>query len=360
MIFRQLGRRIKDEIDKRRRVNSLWYYKLKLKNKFSKKIKVGFGPILERENTLGNRKYRIDPVVETINKLSEKYSAGIFINPNKVNKFDIIVIVKIFDNIQVSMIDFLRKGGKVFIYDIVDNPYWFDNPKTYDKSPEFIKRMDGIIASSPLHINDLEKWNQKIMLIEHPVINTKAKNYKKANNDDVRIIIVGYWKNLECMDFIQPIVKKLSKELDKNIKLIYHSDRYPRKTNSCVEYIAWSIKSWQDVLINCDIGITAKPLNDYYQQRKPSTKVLTYMAAGLPVICAPSPADKLTIKHGVNGYFAHTNEEWYLYLKTLIKNVDLRKKIGEAGRECAINNFNLETITQKYLVFFDKTIQHAV
>ncbi|MCP4401836.1 MAG: hypothetical protein GY801_31620, partial [bacterium] len=54
----------------RKKVNPAWYYRLKLKNAMTKKLKVGFGPVLEDEYNIGVRGSRIDPIVSEINKSS--------------------------------------------------------------------------------------------------------------------------------------------------------------------------------------------------------------------------------------------------------------------------------------------------
>ena len=74
-----------------------WFYKLKFINIFSKKIKIGFGPIDSVEYDLYVRKWRIDPIVNCINKLSKKYSAGIFLSERDLKNFDLLVVVKIFN-----------------------------------------------------------------------------------------------------------------------------------------------------------------------------------------------------------------------------------------------------------------------
>ena len=66
------------------------------------KIKVGFGPIISGEDDLHVRKWRIDPIVNRINEISEKYSAGIFLTVSDMTKFDIVVVVREIDEINFS------------------------------------------------------------------------------------------------------------------------------------------------------------------------------------------------------------------------------------------------------------------
>lgn len=63
------------------------------------------------------------------------------------------------------------------------------------------------------------------------------------------------------------------------------------------------------------------------------------------------------IEHGKTGYFAYTEKDWYTYLKGLIMNPELRREIGQAGQKYALENFNVEKITQKYIDFLNKIIE---
>jgi glycosyltransferase involved in cell wall biosynthesis len=139
---------------------------------------------------------------------------------------------------------------------------------------------------------------------------------------------------------------------------MYHTRMLPKSRGS-VRYRPWTAHNWERVLVKSDIGVEIKSLDDAHLQRKPSTKILTYMAAGLPVVCTPSAADRLVIEHGKTGYFACTDEEWYTYLKALAENPGFRQQMGQAGREYVSRHFNIPKIAQKYLDFFDALIKEA-
>lgn len=215
--------------------------------------------------------------------------------------------------------------------------------------------MDALIASNPLQVEELNGVIKNIFFIEHPLLNTLRKDYTKPNNRLIRLIWQGFAENQKYMEMIHPIIKKLIEELKKEIHIIYLTNLLPKK-NDFVEFKTWSVRNWERTLIESDIAVENKVLDDPLLQRKPSTKIVSYMAAGLPVVCTPSAADKLVIEHGRTGFFAYTEEDWYHYLKTLILNGELRRQIGEAARSYVINNFNIHNITQKYLDCFDRII----
>jgi glycosyltransferase involved in cell wall biosynthesis len=336
-------------------VNPKWYRELEQQLKITSKIKVGFGPVISGEDDLHVRKWRIDPIVNRINEISEKYCAGIFLTVSDMAKFDIVVMVREIEEINFFMIDNLKQNHKKLIYDIVDRPYLKGYALDYEKLYVFLRQVDALIASNPLQIEELNGIIKNIFFIEHPLLNRLRKDYTKANNRRIRLIWQGFAENQKHMRMIHPIIKRLIEELKKEIHIIYLTNLLPNK-NDFVKFKTWTVRNWERALIESDIAVENKVLDDPLLRRKPATKIVSYMAAGLPVVCTPSAADKLVIEHGRTGFFAYTEEDWYYYLKTLILDGELRRRIGEAAREYVINNFNIHTITQKYLDCFDRII----
>lgn len=329
----------------------LWHARLMLKNAFTRKVKVGFWPITTDEFTLGVRGSRIDPIVDGINAQSATFSANIFFAAEEMANYDIIVIVKEFHTRLYPQINALKKQGKKFVYDIVDNPFCvYPDSDHYAEHPEFLQLMDGIIASSPLHVEDVMPINPHVRLIEHPIINYRYCAYSPKPSID--LLWQGHVENLNCMSQLHEVLRNIQAATDRKIRMLYHTNCTP-KEEGMITYVQWNIFNWQSVLADADIGIVLKPSNNKWQQRKPSNKVLSYMAAGLPVVCAPTEADKLVIEHGKTGYFAFTDEDWQTYLTLLIESAELRKTMGTAARHAVTRNFSVEKITQKYLDFFE-------
>jgi glycosyltransferase involved in cell wall biosynthesis len=340
-------------------VNFFWYYRLKINNKFSKKIKVGFGPILTGEGQIDVRQARIDPIVNWINKNSHKFSADIFFEPKEMRGFDISVVVKEFNGEYYQIIKSQKKKRKYFVFDVVDNPCCSDvNSYRYDQHPEFINLMDAVIASSPLHLDDLSVLDPIAKMIEHPILNSKYSRYKNKKNVD--IVWQGFIGNAKMMKEVNIAINDIRRKSSKKIRLICNTNCRKNMIKDGIIYINWHISNWQKILANSDIGISVKPLDNYFQQRKPSNKIVSYMAAGLPVVCTPSAADKLVIEHGRTGYFAYTIDEWSKYLFFLIENPGERKKIGLAARRFVAKNFNISKIAEKYINLFENILENNI
>ncbi len=333
-------------------VNWLWGIKVKRHSLFTRKIKVGFGPITSGENDFAERKWRIDPIINEINRMSNRYVAGFFISPKTMKKFDRIIIVKKFTSNFIPIIKNLKGKKKIFVYDIVDNPNCAKEYRSYLDTPEFTDLMDGFILSTPLHKRTLKSYSKPSMLIEHPVINSSHKTDYK-NGQEIILLAQGYYENLRNLKTVESLLPEMSRNIGKKIILIYHSEVVFPQTE-WTRYVKWTVDTCFPMMNQADIAVTIKDLHKLHQRTKPSTKVIAYMAAGLPVICSPTVADRLVIHHRINGLFAYTNDDWKYWIEKLAVNVQLRKQIGRAARASVIDRYSVKNITNKYLHLLDQ------
>lgn len=323
-----------------------WYVKIKWRTFFSRKIKVGFGPITTGENDLAERKWRIDPIIDKINQKKGKFTAGFFVQFDQMKSFDIIVIVKKIHPELIFKMQNLK--GKKFIYDIVDNPNDEEQYRYYFRQfPNFISKINTFILSSPVHEPLMKKLGKRALLIEHPILNPTPKRTER-NDKEIRILAQGYYENLQNLQWLEPLLPYLSEKTGKTVRLYYHSEK-TQADSQYVKYVKWSVSNCFSMMESADIAITIKDLFKPHQYTKPSTKVIAYMAAALPVICKPSAADRLVIRDRIDGFFAYRKEDWIRWLLLLASQPKLRRQTGTAARNNVIKRYSLNQILEKYL-----------
>jgi glycosyltransferase involved in cell wall biosynthesis len=74
-----------------------------------------------------------------------------------------------------------------------------------------------------------------------------------------------------------------------------------------------------------------------------ATKVILYMAAGVPAVCSPVGQVPEVVQEGKTGFLAADPREWLQKLESLVVNAALRKSVGQAGIEFASAHYSLET-----------------
>jgi glycosyltransferase involved in cell wall biosynthesis len=63
------------------------------------------------------------------------------------------------------------------------------------------------------------------------------------------------------------------------------------------------------------------------------------------------------IEHGVNGFLADDDEQWFEILSKLIENPELRKEIGKNGRKTIEEKYSVNVWEDKFLDLIRQTIE---
>jgi hypothetical protein len=82
-----------------------------------------------------------------------------------------------------------------------------------------------------------------------------------------------------------------------------------------------------------------------YARCKGSYKVKTYLAAGVPSVASPVGHQSTMIRHGENGFFARTPDEWVEALLQLLRNPDLARTMGTQARRDACEKYSYDAVT---------------
>ena len=97
-------------------------------------------------------------------------------------------------------------------------------------------------------------------------------------------------------------------------------------------YMKWELPKELTYFGHFDIGIM--PLQDSsFARGKCAFKLIQYMAAAIPVVASPVGANCVVVEPCRTGYFASTDEDWRSMLQLLIDDPQLRRRLGENGRD---------------------------
>ena len=103
----------------------------------------------------------------------------------------------------------------------------------------------------------------------------------------------------------------------------------------------WSFETEVEKLQGFDIGIMPIPDNTW-TRGKGGYKLLQYMATGLPVVASPVGVNCKIVEHGQDGFWARDRIEWENFLRILIEDSELRKRMGERGRRKMVEKYSLK------------------
>lgn len=117
-----------------------------------------------------------------------------------------------------------------------------------------------------------------------------------------------------------------------------------------LEIVDWSADTEVSAIAGCDVGIM--PLEDSpWERGKCAYKLIQYMACGLPTVASPVGANLDVVIEGETGYFAKDEDNWINRLEYLLRNPDVRKRLGENGRERVEAEYCVERTAPKLIEF---------
>ncbi|MCU0572680.1 MAG: glycosyltransferase family 4 protein [Syntrophobacteraceae bacterium] len=135
-------------------------------------------------------------------------------------------------------------------------------------------------------------------------------------------------------------------------ELVVVTDGAPRFDGMPVRVKPWSAVDETDDLRSFDVGIM--PLRDNLWTRgKGGFKLLQYMAAGVAAVASPVGINGEIIEHGENGFLAGSEIEWEEWLRRLLEDPELRRRLGMNGRATVESRFALTTYHRRLAEFLE-------
>lgn len=112
------------------------------------------------------------------------------------------------------------------------------------------------------------------------------------------------------------------------------------------EFPDWSEDREISLIQGMDIGIMPLP-DTPWARGKCGYKLIQNMACGLPVVASPVGVNREIVEHGVNGFLAKSDTDWYEALSTLLADPELRRRMGAAGRAKVEAEYSIQVLGPK-------------
>lgn len=166
----------------------------------------------------------------------------------------------------------------------------------------------------------------------------------------IKIVWIGSPSTIKYLKLIENPFKRLSQKY--NVELVIIGGICPFNYPN-VKNIKWEDKTEIENISIADIGIM--PLhNSLWDKGKCGFKLIQYMACGLPVVASKAPANDEIVEHGVNGFIAKDENEWFLYLEKLISNDSLRYELGIKARSTIERKYTYQVWGDRYCELIKK------
>lgn len=276
-------------------------------------------------------------------------------------KYDFVFIHREASHIGPPVFEFLiaKVFRKKYNYDF-DDAIWLPNYsetnarfhrlKAYWKVRYCIKWAGSISAGNDYLANYARKFNSNVLVIPTTI---DTENHHNVQTDYIQEKLVIGWTGthttMRYLDYIVPVIKELEQKYDFEFLVI--SNEAPTYHLKSLRYLKWKRESEITDLARISIGVM--PLEkDIWSEGKCGFKGLQYMSLGIPALMSPVGVNTQIVSHKVNGFLPVKLEDWKNQLELLLTDVDLRRKIGEAGKKTIVERFSVLSNQSNYLSLF--------
>jgi len=307
---------------------------------------------------------RFKQIADWINRNSEAFYNEAY-NPSK--RYDIVVFVKMMTPQAQREAEKVRNYGGKIIFDANVNYYeiWGDYVVPGTKPTEeqqrqaiWMTRFCDLVVADSLYLSHVcRKFNPNVVWIPDNV-NTEIYRGGKRHRSKhpVKVIWSGVCKKAKHFELIESCLYDFSKK----IELILVTDketasnRYPEVVFRLRKKLTCKIKKWKDRnyykhLLNSDIIVSPKILNNGYEMGHTEYKIALGMAQQLPVVASNQPSYVDAIPNNEGGYICHSEEEWFQAFERLIENPELRQEMGEKARTRILERYSTPVIARQWL-----------
>ncbi|MFH0944201.1 MAG: glycosyltransferase family 4 protein [Planctomycetota bacterium] len=178
----------------------------------------------------------------------------------------------------------------------------------------------------------------------------------RRNASPVTPLVVG-WIGLPCnlnaLKLIEAPLRRLHRQTPMVLRIL--SAGPPPDLDLPVETEEWSEEAEADWLREVQVGVMPLPDSDW-SRGKCGLKILQFFAAGVPVVAAPSGVNGEIVRHGQNGFLAANDREWFEALERLAREPELRRRLGQAGRETVEAEYSVNRWTGQIAELWRSTV----
>lgn len=323
-------------------------------------------------NSTASRLWRILPVAGHLSKLGyivDVKDTEQGFAPELVDQYDLFVLQMVFDE---RLIKLIKEKGKKYIFEMDDMITWVpddhyakDTIKNHGwewrlgcwkaiayadavtTTNEYLKRYYSWLRPFKRKIHVLPNYMHKEFWVNKPAPRL-SKDIRigyiggSSHKDDLKILINPLKQILSEYDNVQFITmgtggysaedegfmeynhgKDIFKDLPRGKRQHYLGSKmmyYPSKLKT----------------LELDIGVAPLVKNKFTMSKTP-IKWMEYASIKVPAVCQEF-LYKSVIQHGVNGFLATTEDDYYTYLKRLVEDRQLRLQMGSQAYQDLVSN----------------------
>ncbi len=240
----------------------------------------------------------------------------------------------------------------IWVKDVSEGNKWLSFLKSSSKIQQILPMCAHVTAGNQYLADFAKQFNPNVTVIPSTI---DCKKYLPQENKNSKVVIgwVGSHTTVKHFELVINVYKRLIEKYGDAIDFKIIGDPTYENKALGIKGLPWDNAKEVELFNSIDIGVM--PLEeDPWTKGKCGMKGLLYMSVGKPAVMSAVGMNVDIIQHGVNGYIPVGEEEWFKVLSELIESPELRKKIGEKGREIVLEKYSFESQKHRVLEVYQK------
>jgi len=256
-------------------------------------------------------------------------------------EFDVVFVYQEASRIGPALLERIIAAKRPIVLDFCD-PIYLPPPadatgnqrfrflKFVNKTEAICKMSSHVIVGNEELAAYARRFNPNVMVVPITIdMDEYVQRPSTVHSGPVVIGWTGSYSTVPHLGTVRSALEKLGTKREFQMKVM-GTDSF---SLAGVPTIAEPWQSSREVpfLHQCDIGIMPLP-DDPWVKLRSHLKIRQFMAVGVPCVASPVGIIPELIQDGVNGFLAHSEEEWIEKLSKLIDDPVLRNRMGEKAR----------------------------
>jgi glycosyltransferase involved in cell wall biosynthesis len=256
----------------------------------------------------------------------------------------------------------MKLGGCPVVLDLDDATYVpYDSPtygrlgaalKWFRKTDDLI-RWARVVTCGNRNIAEYVASKGTRAVVIPTVVDTDIFRPEPKEERDAPLVVgwIGTHSTFPFLESIFPVLRELAGDHSFRLKVVGAGSRQPELPGIEIEYLDWKLEREVEDFRSLDVGLypltTLGNAPNEWLAGKSGFKAVQYMAVGVPFVVTPVGVCAEMGEPGATHLTATTPEEWRTALSTLLSDVSLRRRMGEAGRRHALSHYGLRAQAEK-------------
>lgn len=234
----------------------------------------------------------------------------------------------------------------------VDDAVWLNTGG--HRAQHLARASDLVVCGNSFLAEQFSRWNAHVTIIP-TAVNTAWYRPRRPRPEPSQLVL-GWTGTSGNFPFLYSIEGALARVLadHRDVQMLIVADRPPKfkqLSPTRVHFETWTPRTELAAFARMSVGLM--PLADNaWCNGKCSYKMLCYMAAGLPVVVTPAGMNREVLALGEVGLGADSEREWFTALSALLKDAELRQRMGTNGRAVVEQDFSLNRLAARYAAVF--------